>query len=171
MNLETILNTLASANVTMEEYPEPIPTIEDQIQAKRDAKTNYLKGVREKNKTDHLAKLKKFDDDITDLTAQNEQIIQDNRDARQAIKDKYASDIEAFKTLESTKWSALAIIADKALKESEWMLITDSTLTTEQKTVAKAYRKSLMDLKKNHETADEAITAFEALEKPDWKLW
>lgn len=169
--IETVLNELASANVTLADYPDPVPTIEDQIQAKRDAKINYLKGVRERDKTEHLAKLKKFDDDVVDLIAQNKQIIQGNRDAKQAIKDQYASDIEAYKATDEAKWAALAIVVNDDLKESEWMLIEDSALSTDQKTLAKNYRKSLMDLKKDHDTADSAILTYMALEKPDYKLW
>lgn len=180
MKLENVLNELASANVTRADYPDPIPTIEDQIQAKRDEIYAYEKEkdpekakVRPQPKRKYLALLDQLNSDLNALIAENDQIIQDNRDARQAVKDQYASDIEAYKALDSSKWTALAIVVNDALRESEWMVIKDSGLTSEQESIAKDYRKSLMDLNKDYETSDEAIDAFELIEanKPDWALW
>lgn len=83
----------------------------------------------------------------------------------------YIIDPDRDSIIESEKWESLRERSENDLKESEWMMLSDSALTTEQKTIAKEYRKKIMNLKKDYETADEAIAAFEALEKPDYKLW
>lgn len=160
MKIEDVLNELAYKNVSRDE--EQIQIIDAQIQAKKEEQKLYISGTVEKltPKSAHLAHLQAFDDDIDALRIQ-----------RNAVIDQYAADLEAYKALDSTKWTALAIVADEELRNSEWMLIEDSALSTDQKTLAKNYRKSLMDLKKDHDTADSAILTYMALEKPNYKLW
>lgn len=162
--IEVIINDLAYENVSRDVYQ--VDDLDTMIQTKLEEKKQYLSGEREQPKFKHLLIVQAFDDDVESLKAQRNATIK-------AVDDKFSTDIELYKTLESTKWAALAIAADEELRNSEWMMMSDSTLTTEQKTTAKAYRKSLMDLNKDHETADEAIVAFETIEanKPDWALW
>ena len=152
-------------------HPEPTPTIESQISAKRDEIKGYKSGgvTRPQPKSAYMELLAQLNAELNALNEQNQNINDANRAARPAVDDQYTADIEAFKAVEENKWTAFGEVVSEVLNQSAWMMLEDSQLDVGQKDVGKTYRQTMMDLKKNHLTVAEAIANVPI--NPYQKIW
>lgn len=166
MDIETSYNenlsTLAYANVTKGDYPDPTPTLEVEIQAKRDEITAYKNGSveRPQPKSAYIELLSQLNSELDELISSNENIIADNKSAKLAVDTQYLVDIETYKANSDNQWVAFETTVDEVLRQSEWMLLNDSRLTDDQIIIAKAYRASIMNLKMTYESVADAIENF-----------
>jgi hypothetical protein len=92
------LNEAASLTVKREEYPKPVPTIEEQIRVKAQEISDLKqeKVLRPATKIEYVNLLAQLEAQKADLIAENDRIFADNVATRKAVDDKYAADLVAF---------------------------------------------------------------------------
>ena len=168
------LNRVVREYVQKGAYPEPEPTIEDQIKDKRNEIKELKRGVgRPDTKSAYLSLLGEKQAEVDALVAENEAIKERNTAARKAVDDHYTSDIAKGLANQDYQWEALKTCADWQLNDTIWWMLHDSSLTETQVAEANAWRASIMSLRADHEAPDAALVEYNVLveSKPKWELW
>ena len=119
------------------DYPEPTPTIDDQIssvvQHLEDLKNERI--LRPPTAQEYFDLLDSLNSQLSDLQKQNEQILIDNKLARQAVDDKFLSDIEtAKKDPVNIRNAEIAVLVyNKSLEQAADSLVSDALITSKEK--------------------------------------
>lgn len=153
MNYENELVGIAYTVVPRPEYPEPAPTLDKEIAAKRD-EIKMLHENRPATKQEYLLQLATLRGELTDLIERNNQIRADNTDARAAVDAAYQASVEAAKLDPENQWAAIRIVRGRLLAACDWTQVVDAPLTDEQKIVWQAYRQALRDLPQTYSDPD-----------------
>jgi len=158
------LNRIVYENVEREDYPEPTPGVEDQIQAKTIELNDLLnqRVPRPPTKTEYLTLIASLRADIASLNTQNTQIAADNVAARKAVDDAYIVAIAEAKEDADYQWSAVRAYRTKLLADCDWTQVADSNCAEDWV----AYRQSLRDAPNNNETPAAALAAINNLTMP-----
>ena len=166
MTYETELIELAYKNITRDEYPENIPLVStDTITAELlDLKNGIGRGT---DKVKYLIHKATLENQLETIKAQNVQIQLDNAATRQAVKDKFVSDIESWKTLNTSKMLAIRKKRDAELRETDWTQVNDSPLKDNAEILA--YRKALRDV--TEVAKDEIKPTDKTKEGPTKIIW
>jgi hypothetical protein len=90
---------MARANIQKDNYPAPEKTLEKEIAEKRAEQVRFHNKAADRptNPAEARALHDRIENELAELIAQNEQIIQNNNAAREFIDQRYQSEIEAFK--------------------------------------------------------------------------
>lgn len=137
-------------------YPEPTPTLDTEIAAKRDE----IKGLKENRPTTkqaYLLQLQTLNQELDALIERNNQIRADNSTARSAADAQYQADIETAKQDPSNQWAAIRIVRDRLLAECDWTQVMDSPFAEEESTAWKTYRQSLRDIPQTYATPADVV--------------
>jgi hypothetical protein len=137
-------------------YPEPTPTLDAKIAAKRD-EIKGLKENRPATKQAYLLQLQTLNQELDALVEQNGQIRADNITARSAVDAAYQADIETAKQDPTNQWAAIRIVRNRLLAECDWTQVLDAPFSEDESAAWKTYRQALRDIPQAYATPDEVV--------------
>jgi hypothetical protein len=119
ITLENELNRIAYQKVQRDPYPDPVPSVDAQIAAKR-AQINDLKRElipRPATKEEYIDLLDSLDSGIAVLLEENARIFEQNASAKKEVDDKFTADFEAAKLDEANIREAQGAVINYELSQ------------------------------------------------------
>lgn len=153
MDYENELTEIVYKVVPRPPYPEPTPTLDAKIAAKRD-EIKGLKENRPATKQAYLLQLQTLDHELDALIERNNQIRADDIAARSTVDAAYQADIETAKQDPENQWAAIRIVRDRLLAECDWTQVLDAPFSEDESAAWKTYRQALRDLPQAFTTSE-----------------
>ena len=108
-----------------------------------------------KTKTEYVALLASLEQQIKDIAAANTAAQEEYAAARAVVDKDFEARIVVAKEGEGNQWSAIRLLRDQNLRDSDWTVLPDSPMSKSE--TWKSYRQALRDIPQTYKSPSEVV--------------